>query len=423
MQSELRKTEDAAEKASIAAATRERVARGQAQIEQKGRLAAVSGREQARRAHEQTRQRMNRENQEMLNKLSLSRAQTLQVGEITAHVGRHLELTQQDLQRQQEQHRAEIGYANTREMDIRHGRDIAEATRESATRARHVSELGTEKVKSASLRDEIMRRQKEADRLLENERRIGTGLIASQDLENEKHRLKIFGLQKQIDALEKAGKDQTTAGKLLIVTLEDKIQDVQHKLTAAESSTQVLQESAKESAKESKKQRRRERRREREPRAAAAPPIVVQGGAGGGGASSSAGGSSAAAGGPAAGPAARAPDLSKVLEAVKQIAASKGKGAKGSTKGITQARRTYTDKRKAKIAELRALKSKRIREFAAKTKKLPSAERKKQRREFKKRVEAQFREMQTRFPTARGLKSVGVLRELIRKIDAFKSAK
>ena len=92
-------------------------------------------------------------------------------------------------------------------------------------------------------------------------------------------------------------------------------------------------------------------------------------------------------------------------------------------KGITQARRTYTDKRKAKIAELRALKSKRIREFAAQTKKLPGPERKKQRREFKKRVEAQFREMQMRFPTARGLKSVGVLRDLIRKIDAFKSAK
>ena len=113
-----------------------------------------------------------------------------------------------------------------------------------------------------------------------------------------------------------------------------------------------------------------------------------------------------------------------MLEAVKQLAATKGKGGtKGGTKGITQARRAYTDKRKTKIAELRALKSKRIREFAAKTKKLPKAERQKQRREFKKRVEAQFREMQTRFPTARGLKSVGALRELIRKIDAFKSVK
>ena len=69
------------------------------------------------------------------------------------------------------------------------------------------------------------------------------------------------------------------------------------------------------------------------------------------------------------------------------------------------------------------MKSKRIREFAAKTKKLPKAERTKQRREYKKKVEAQFKEMQTKFPTARGLKSVGVLRELIRKIDAFKTAK
>jgi len=152
-------------------------------------------------------------------------------------------------------------------------------------------------------------------------------------------------------------------------------------------------------------------------------PIVVQGGAGGGGASSSAGGSSASSGGGGAPAAARAPDLSKVVEAVKQIAGAAAKKKGGGTKGITQARRSYTDKRKAKIAELRALKSKRIREFASKTKKLPKAERLKQRREYKKRVEAQFKEMQTRFPTARGLKSVGVIRELIRKIDAFKSAK
>ena len=109
---------------------------------------------------------------------------------------------------------------------------------------------------------------------------------------------------------------------------------------------------------------------------------------------------------------------------MKQIAeGAKKKGAGSGTKGITQARRSYTDKRKAKIAELRALKSKRIREFSARTKKMPKAERTKQRREYKKKVEAQFKEMQTRFPTARGLKSVGVIRELIRKIDAFKAAK
>jgi len=154
-------------------------------------------------------------------------------------------------------------------------------------------------------------------------------------------------------------------------------------------------------------------------------PIVVQGGSGGGGASSSAGGSSASSGGGGAAPA--APDLSKVVEAVKQLAAQKAAGGKagkkGSAKGITQARRTYTDKRKVKLAELRALKSKRIREFNTKTKKMNPADRTKARREYKKKVDAQFNEMQKRFPTARGLKSVGVIRELIRKIDAIKAAK
>ena len=54
------------------------------------------------------------------------------------------------------------------------------------------------------------------------------------------------------------------------------------------------------------------------------------------------------------------------MEAVKKIVkgskAAPTKKAKVATeKGITQARRAYTDKRKTKIAELRALKSKRIR--------------------------------------------------------------
>jgi transposase len=113
-----------------------------------------------------------------------------------------------------------------------------------------------------------------------------------------------------------------------------------------------------------------------------------------------------------------------VVEAVKAIAESvKGSKAKKSEKGISVARRTYTDRRKTKIAELRALKSKRIREFAARTKKLPASERDKQRREFKKKVESQFREMQTRFPTARGLKSVATIRELIRKLQSLRTAK
>ena len=164
----------------------------------------------------------------------------------------------------------------------------------------------------------------------------------------------------------------------------------------------------------------------RERRGGGGQPIVVQGGAGGGGASSSAGGSSASSGGGGSAPA-RAPDLSGMVAAVKQMAAAKGeagkKAAKGGTKGITRARRTYTDKRKTKLAEMRALKSKRIREFNTKTKKMNKADRNKARREFKKKVESQFKEMQSRFPTARGLKSVGVIRELIRKIDAIKTAR
>ena len=158
------------------------------------------------------------------------------------------------------------------------------------------------------------------------------------------------------------------------------------------------------------------------PRGGGGGPIIVQG-AGGGGSSSSSGG--AAGGAAASGGGARAPDLSKVVEAVKAIAES-AKGSskkKTSEKGISAARRTYTDRRKTKIAELRALKSKRIREFATRTKKLPKAERDKQRREFKKKVEGQFKEMQTRFPTARGLRSVGAIRELTRKLQALKTAK
>ena len=161
-----------------------------------------------------------------------------------------------------------------------------------------------------------------------------------------------------------------------------------------------------------------------------APPIVVQGGHGGGGASaggSSSSGGAAAGGGPSGG----GRDMSRTVEALakavkgarKGAAAPAKKKAEGGTKGITQARRSYTDKRKSKIAELRALKSKRIREFNTRTKKMPKAERDKARREFKKRVNAQFKEAQQRFPTARGLKTVAALRELIRKLDAFRPAK
>ena len=85
--------------------------------------------------------------------------------------------------------------------------------------------------------------------------------------------------------------------------------------------------------------------------------------------------------------------------------------------GITAAKKRYTDKRKVKMGELRALKSKRIREHNAKTKKLPKSERDKQRKAFKAKVNQQYKEVGKRFPTARGLKDLSTVRGLIDKIQ------
>jgi len=87
--------------------------------------------------------------------------------------------------------------------------------------------------------------------------------------------------------------------------------------------------------------------------------------------------------------------------------------------GITAAKRQYTDQRKIKLAELRALKSKRVREHNAKTKKLPKVQRDKQRKVFKDKVNAQFKEVSKRFPTARGLKDLQSVRQLSEKIKTF----
>ena len=70
-----------------------------------------------------------------------------------------------------------------------------------------------------------------------------------------------------------------------------------------------------------------------------------------------------------------------------------------------------------KLGELRALKSKRLREHKSKTKKLPKAERDKQRKAYKARVNAQFKEVSKRFPTARGLRDLQTIRGLIGKIE------
>ena len=75
------------------------------------------------------------------------------------------------------------------------------------------------------------------------------------------------------------------------------------------------------------------------------------------------------------------------------------------------------DKRKVKMAELRSLKSKRIREHTAQTKKMPTATRAKARKEFKEKVNAQYKEVTKRFPVARGLKDLQTVRSLIDKIE------
>ena len=101
---------------------------------------------------------------------------------------------------------------------------------------------------------------------------------------------------------------------------------------------------------------------------------------------------------------------------------AKKKKTKKRQSGITAAKKRYTDKRKVKMGEMRALKSKRIREHNAKTKKMPKAERDKSRREFKKRVETQFKEVAKRFPPARGLKDVKTVRDLIDKLERVRMA-
>ena len=99
------------------------------------------------------------------------------------------------------------------------------------------------------------------------------------------------------------------------------------------------------------------------------------------------------------------------------IIAALTKTKKKKQSGITAAKKRYTDKRKVKMGELRALKSKRIREHKARTKKMPAASRSKARAEFKKKVDNQYKEVTKRFPTARGLKDLQTVRGLIDKIE------
>ena len=90
--------------------------------------------------------------------------------------------------------------------------------------------------------------------------------------------------------------------------------------------------------------------------------------------------------------------------------------------GITKAKKRYTDQRKIKLAAMRSLKAKRIREFATKTKKLGTKQRAQARKEFKKKVDTRYRELVTRFPPARGLRDLATVLQLIRKIENVRMA-
>ena len=126
---------------------------------------------------------------------------------------------------------------------------------------------------------------------------------------------------------------------------------------------------------------------------------VVVTGSGGAASSSAAASGASGASGAGGGPA----GLGALLLAA-------GKKKKKRQSGITAAKKQYTDRRKVKMAEMRSLKSKRIREHTQKTKTMAKAERDKARKAFKEKVNAQYREASKRFPPARGLKDVTTIK-------------
>ena len=91
-------------------------------------------------------------------------------------------------------------------------------------------------------------------------------------------------------------------------------------------------------------------------------------------------------------------------------------------KGVTEAKKRYTKTRKAKMAELRAAKTKKIREFNARTKQMPATERAAERKKFKERVNGQFKKLADKFPTERKLKgsATAAVLALIRQLEALK---
>ena len=105
-----------------------------------------------------------------------------------------------------------------------------------------------------------------------------------------------------------------------------------------------------------------------------------------------------------------------------QKAAEAAKAKKRKASGITKAKKRYTDQRKIKMAEMRSLKAKRVREFAARTKKMPATQRKQARKAFKDKVDGRYREMAGKFPPARGLRDLATVLQLIKKLEAVRMA-
>ena len=71
---------------------------------------------------------------------------------------------------------------------------------------------------------------------------------------------------------------------------------------------------------------------------------------------------------------------------------------------------------------MRSLKAKRIREFAAKTKKLGKKQRSQARKEFKKKVDGHYKSIVTKFPPSRGLRDLSTVLQLIKKLESVRMA-
>ena len=104
------------------------------------------------------------------------------------------------------------------------------------------------------------------------------------------------------------------------------------------------------------------------------------------------------------------------LREIAKAVAGKAK-PKARKSGISAARKRYTDARKTKLAALRAHRDKLVREHKAKTKKMPKKERDAARREFRKKVDSQYKEQVKKYPPARGMKDVGAVLKLIKRVQ------